>query len=67
MFAYYQWQMNAMRPFAGKAWFPKSLCNVMINGLNKRLMAILCRNYANHTILHDLQASYQCSRFPIIL
>ncbi len=56
-----------MRPFAGKARFPKSICNALIDGLDKRLMAIFHRNYVNHTVLHDLQASYQRSQFPIIL
>ena len=59
--------MNAMRPFAGKAQFPKSVCNVLIDGLDKRLVAIFHRNYADHTILHDLNASSQRHRFPEIL
>jgi hypothetical protein len=61
VFAYYQWMMNAMRPFAGKARFPKSVCNALIDGLDKCLTAIFCQNYAIHTILHDLHSSYQCS------
>ncbi len=54
VFAYYQWVMNAMRPFVGKARFPKSVCNALIDGLDKRLMAIFRRNYVNHAVLHDL-------------
>jgi hypothetical protein len=30
-------------------------------------MAIFCRNYADHALLHDLTASYQRSHFPAIL
>jgi hypothetical protein len=67
VFAYYQQMMNAMHPFAGEAQFPKSVCNALIDGLDKRLMAILCQNYADHSLLHDLTASYQRSRFPAIL
>ncbi len=67
VFAYYQRMMNAMHPFAGEAQFPKSVCNVLIDGLEKRLIAIFCRNCANHATLHDLDASYQCRKFPAIL
>jgi hypothetical protein len=56
--------MNAMRPFAGEAQFPKSVCNALIDGLDKRLVAIFRRNYADHATLHDLTASYQRRRFP---
>ena len=31
VFAYYQRMMNAMRPFAGEAQFPKSVCNALID------------------------------------
>jgi hypothetical protein len=54
VFAYYQWVMNAMRTFAGKARFPKSVCDALIDGLDKHLMAIFRRNYINHAVLHDL-------------
>jgi hypothetical protein len=67
VFPYYKGMMNTMCPFAGEAQFPKSVCNALIDGLNKRFMAIFHRNYVNHTVLHDLQASYQRSQFPIIL
>jgi hypothetical protein len=40
VFAYYQRMMNAMRPFASEARFPKSVCNALIEGLDKRLVAI---------------------------
>jgi hypothetical protein len=61
VFAYYQRMMNAMRPFAGEARFLKSVCNALIDGLDKCLMAIFYRNYVDHAVLHDLQASYQRS------
>jgi hypothetical protein len=67
MFAYYQCMMNAICPFTGKARFLKSVCNLLINGLDKCLAAIFSRNYTTHAILHDLQASYQRSAFHIIL
>jgi hypothetical protein len=67
VFAYYQRMMNAMRPFAGEAQFPKSVCNALIDGMDKRLLAIFRRNYADHATLHSLSASYQRSRFPTIL
>ncbi len=56
-----------MRPFAGDAQFPKSVCNALIDGLDKRLVAIFHRNYADHALLHDLNASSQCRHFPEIL
>jgi hypothetical protein len=59
--------MNAMHPFASEAQFPKSVCNALIDGLDKRLIAIFHRNYPDHTALHDLQGSFQRSRLPIIL
>jgi hypothetical protein len=59
--------MNAMCPFASKAQFPKSVCNALIDGLDKRLIAIFRRNYPDHAVLHDLQGSFQHSRLPIIL
>ncbi len=59
--------MNAIRPFASEAQFPKSICNALIDDLVKCPMAIFCSNYANHALLHDLQALFQCSCFPIIL
>jgi hypothetical protein len=55
VFAYCQQMMNAMRPFASKVRFPKSVCNALIDGLDKRLTAIFCRNYPNHAVLHNLQ------------
>ena len=67
VFAYYQQMMNVMCPFAGEAQFLKSVCNALIDGLDKRLVAIFCHNYANHATLHDLTASYQHRRFPEIL
>jgi hypothetical protein len=66
-FAYYQRMMNAMRPFAGEARFPKSICNALIDGLDKCLMAIFHHNYPNYAVLHDLEAAYQRSCFPDII
>jgi hypothetical protein len=59
--------MNAMHPFAGDAQFPKSICNALIDGLDKRLIAIFRRNYADHALLHELTSSYQRRRFSEIL
>jgi hypothetical protein len=59
VFAYYQRMMNAICPFTGKARFPKSVCNALIDSLDNHLAAIFRRNYVDHAVLHDLQASYQ--------
>jgi hypothetical protein len=61
VFAYYQRMMNAMHPFASKVQFPKSICNALIDGLDKRLIAIFRRNYPNHAVPHNLQGSFQCA------
>jgi hypothetical protein len=67
VFAYYQRMMNGMRPFAGKAHFPISVCNMLMDGINSRLVLIFRRNYKDYVLAHDLQASYQRSKFPAIL
>ena len=67
IFAYYQRMMNVMRPFAGEARFPKSVCNALIDGLDKCLIAIFRRNHPNYAVFHDLQATYQHSCFPDII
>ena len=59
--------MNAMCPFAGTARFPKSVCNVLIDGLDRRLVPIFCHNYPDHSVMHDLGATYQGSKFQEIL
>ncbi len=56
-----------MCPFAGEARFPKSICNALIDGLDKCLMAIFRCNYPNHAVLHSLEAAYQRSHFPDII
>ena len=67
VFAYYQRMMNAMRPFAGKAVFPKRVCNALIDSMDKRLLAIFRRNYSNHSVIYNQSASFQHGRFPLIL
>ena len=67
VFAYYQHMMNGMRPFAGKACFPISVCNMLMDGIDSRLVLIFRRNYKDHALAHNLQASYQRSKFPAIL
>ncbi len=67
VFTYYQHMMNVMCPFAVEARFPKGVCNALIDGFDKCLMAIFRRNYADHAVLHNLQGSFQHSRIPIIL
>ena len=59
--------MNAMRPFAGEAVFPKSVCNALIDGMDKRLLAIFCQNYTDHAVIHNQSASFQHGCFPLIL
>jgi len=48
VFIYFQRMMNVMRPFAGNARFPKSVCNALIDGLDSRLVPIFRRNYPEH-------------------
>ncbi len=67
VFTYYQRMMNGMRPFAGEARFPVSVCNMLMDGLDSRLVSIFRCNYKDYAIMHDLQASYQWSKFPKIL
>ena len=67
VFIYFQRMMNAMRPFASAARFPKSVCNALIDGLDSRLVPIFRRNYPDHAVLHDLSASYQRGKFQDIL
>jgi hypothetical protein len=67
VFAYYQRMMNVMRPFSGEARFPVSVCNMLMDGLNSRLVLIFRQNYKNYALVHDLQASFQRSKFPAIL
>jgi hypothetical protein len=67
LFAYYQRMMNGMRPFAGEARFPVSVCNMVIDGLDLRLVPIFRRNYKDYAQPYDLQASSQRSKFPVIL
>ncbi len=44
VFAYYQRMMNGMHPFAGEARFPVSVCNMLMDGLDSRLVSIFRRN-----------------------
>jgi hypothetical protein len=67
VFAYYQRMMNGMQPFAGEARFPVSICNMLMDGLDTKLVPIFRRNYKDYALAHDLQASYQHSKFPTIL
>jgi hypothetical protein len=67
VFAYYQHMMNAMRPFAGNKPFPKSVCNVLIGGMSTHLQRIFCKYYPNHSMLHNLFTTFQCSCFHQIL
>jgi uncharacterized Zn finger protein (UPF0148 family) len=47
--------------------FPKSVCNALIDGMDKRLLAIFHQNYINHSVIHNQSASFQHGRFPLIL
>jgi hypothetical protein len=67
VFAYYQRMMNGMRPFAGKTRFPVSVCNMLMDGLDSRLVSIFQRNYQDYAIAHKLQVLYQQSKFSKIL
>jgi hypothetical protein len=59
--------MNATRPFAGDERFPVSVCNKLIDGIDQHLVPIFRRHYRAYAVIHNLQASYQRSRFPLIL
>jgi hypothetical protein len=67
VFAYYQQMMNGMQPFAGEACFPVSICNMLMDGLDSRLIPIFRQIYKDYALVHDLQASFQHSKFPAIL
>jgi hypothetical protein len=67
VFAYYQCMMNGMRPFAGEAYFPVSVCNMLIDSLDLRPVLIFRKNYKDYAQTHDFQASDQCSKFQAIL
>ncbi len=63
VFACYQRMMNAMRPFASKAQFPKSVCNALIDGLDKRLTAIfaaIISTMPSSTTCKDLSSAAAC-------
>ena len=47
--------------------FLKSICNALIDGMDKCLLAVFCCNHVNHAVLHNLNTSFQRSQFPTIL
>ncbi len=59
--------MNAMRPFAGNVMFPKSVCNALIDEMSPALRRIFQKHYADHSMLHNMNSTFQCSRFPLIM
>jgi hypothetical protein len=59
--------MNAMCPFAGNVTFPKSVCNALIDGMSPALLRVFWKHYANHSMLHNMNSTFQCSRFPLIM
>jgi hypothetical protein len=67
VFAYYQRVMNTICPFSKDVCFPVSICHYLINGLDQCLTSIFHWNYPDYGQPHDMLASHQCSRFPIIL
>jgi hypothetical protein len=67
VFAYYQRDINAICHFSKDVCFPVSVCNYLNDGLDQRLTLIFHRNYPDYSQPHDMLASHQCSRFPIIL
>jgi hypothetical protein len=67
VFTYYQHMMNAMRPFAGDATFPKSICNALINGMSPDLLRVFCKHYPDHSLLHHTNSTFQFCRFKPIL
>ncbi len=59
--------MNAMHPFAGNVTFPKSVYNALINGMPPALLRIFRKHYPDHSMLHDMNSTFQRSRFPLIM
>jgi hypothetical protein len=67
VFAYYQQMINGMWRFAGEAHFLVSICNMLMDGLDSRPVPIFRQNFKDYGLAHDLQASFQHSKFPAIL
>jgi hypothetical protein len=67
VFTNYQRMMNSMRPFVDNEMIPKSVCNALINGMTICLMRIFCKYYPDHSMIHNMNAIFQRSRFPQIL
>jgi hypothetical protein len=59
--------MNAIHPFSEDVLFPASVCNYLIDGLDQRLTSTFRPNYPDYCQPHDMLASHQRSRLPIIL
>jgi hypothetical protein len=59
--------MSVMCPFAGNERFPKSVCNALIDSMDRRFLHIFKKYYADHALLHDLSATFQRGCFWKIL
>jgi hypothetical protein len=66
VYEYFQRMMNAMRPFADDEVFPKSVCNVLIDGMSPDLLRVFRKHYTDHSLIHDTSI-FQFSRFKPIL
>jgi len=56
-----------MRSFARNKIFPVSVCNKLIDNLDSRLLPAFHQAYPGHSVLHDLAATFQRARLPVIL
>jgi hypothetical protein len=64
---YYQRMLNAVRPFATQHTYAISICDKFIQGLDQRILGPFHCFYPNHSAVHDLTGTNQCSQLPIIL
>ena len=64
---YYQRMLNASRPFATQTNYAVSVCDKFIQGLDPRLIGPFHRFYPQHSMVHNLNGSYQRSQLVVIL
>jgi hypothetical protein len=63
---YYQCMMNTVRPFETQQRYSISICDRLIQGLDKTLLPSFQQLYPNHSTVHNLGGSYQCRTLPTI-
>jgi hypothetical protein len=58
---------NALCPFATQHIYTFSVCDKFIQGLDHRILGLLCRVYPNHSAVHNLNDAYTCYQLLIDL